>query len=99
MNAFHAEPVIRAWRYASLPVQHSISRPAREPLKAVELVDESKAWSTGKQVVELLVARLEGNPQLASAALIVTDAWGSLVCELPFSDAAQPGLKALGALH
>jgi len=40
------------------------------PLKAVELADESKARTTGKQVVELLVARLEGNPQLASATLI-----------------------------
>ena len=69
------------------------------PLKAVELVDESKAWAAGKQVVELLVARLEGNPQLPLATLIVTDAWGSLVCELPFSDAAQPALKALGMLH
>jgi hypothetical protein len=69
------------------------------PLKAVELADESKAWATGKQVVELLVARLEGNPQLPSATLIVTDAWGLLVCELPFSDAAQPALRALGMLH
>jgi hypothetical protein len=69
------------------------------PLKAVELVDEGKAWTTGKQVIELLVARLEGNPQLGSATLIVTDAWGSLVCALPFSDAIQSSLRVPSVLH
>ena len=69
------------------------------PLKAVELVDESKAWATGKQVVKLLVARLEGNPQLPSATLVVTDAWGSLVCALPFSDAIQSSLRVPILLH
>ena len=59
------------------------------PLKTVELADESRAWAAGKQVVDVVVARLDGNKQLATATLIVTDAWGLLVCELPFSEAVH----------
>jgi len=55
------------------------------PLKTVELADEGRAWAAGRQVIDVVLARLDGNKQLTVATLIVTDAWGSLVCELPFS--------------
>ena len=59
------------------------------PLRTVELADECRAWAAGKQVIDVVLARLDGNKQLATATLIVTDAQGSLVCELPFSGAVH----------
>ena len=69
------------------------------PLKAVELADESKAWAAGKQVVDVVVAWLDGNKQLATATLIVTDAWGSLVCELPFANNLVSAFGSLSGSH
>ena len=69
------------------------------PLKTVELADESRAWAAGKQVVDHVVARLDGNKQLAMATLIVTDVRGSLVCALPFSADFGPALGSFRAPH
>jgi hypothetical protein len=59
----------------------------------------STSSASGLEVVELLIARRKGNPQLYSATLIVTDPWGALVCQLPFSAAIQSAFRVLGVLH
>ena len=45
------------------------------------------------------MARLEGNAQLATATLIVTDAWGAPVCALPFSSEFRPAMASLSVRH
>jgi hypothetical protein len=69
------------------------------PFKTVELADRGKACAAGKQVVEAVLTRLKGNAQLAIATLIVTDTWGSLICELPFSDDFELTLGSLNLPH
>ncbi|KAB1074426.1 hypothetical protein [Methylobacterium planeticum] len=72
---------------------------AVKPIRSVVLADDGGAWTTGRQVVGLLNARLEGNAQLASATLLVTDARGVLIWELPFSEACLCAPRTFGLLH
>ena len=67
--------------------------------KTVELSDQGKAFDAGKQVVAAVMARLEGNAQLATATLIVTDAWAAPVCALPFSSEFRPAMASLSVRH
>ena len=55
--------------------------------EGAELRDPDHAWEVARTMIRELLRDQSGLPNLAAAALVVTDAQGEVVLEFPFSEA------------
>ena len=64
-----------------------------------ELRDPDHAWEVAKAMIDDLLEDEGDNPNLLTAALVVTDQKGEIVLEFPFSEALIARQEAITTRH